>query len=247
MALQSNINSDFFHKILILDIETVPIANDYNTLNSAYQAHWQRKHEQISKYMEDEPNIESSFFQRAGIYAEFGKIICISVGKIIVNDGVAEVKIKSYHHDDEKELLIEFFKDINNFFSKWPDIRCAGHNIKEFDVPYICRRAIIHQLELPEIFKIQGLKPWQIQHIDSLELWKFGDYKHYISLDLLAHLLDIESSKVDINGSDVAHEYWHEKNLDRIVKYCERDVFTTAQIISRLNMWPIIFLEKNNK
>lgn len=241
MAIHHPVNSDFFHKTLVLDIETVPIVSDFNNLDSAYQIHWRRKHEQISKYMDDAPNIEHTFFERAGIYAEFGKIICISLGKIVVNDGNAHVKVKSYHHEDESELLKSFFEDINNFSAKSADIKCAGHNIKEFDIPYICRRAMIHGIELPDIFKIQGLKPWQVHHMDSLELWKFGDYKHYITLDLLAHLLGIASSKDDIDGSDVAHEYWHEGHLDRIIKYCERDVVTTAQVFSKLCMWPITF------
>lgn len=239
MSAHNNLDYEFFHKILVIDIETVPVYSDFNQLDESYRKHWMRKHEQVTRFSDEETDCESSFFKKAGIYAEFGKIICISLGRLVVENDIAEVKIKSYAHADEKLLLQEFFSDIMTFSKKWPDIRLAGHNIKEFDVPYICRRALVHGLMLPNTFQVQGLKPWQILHIDSLELWKFGDYKHYVSLDLLAHLLGVESSKIDIDGSQVAEQFWIHNDIDRIVKYCERDVVTTTQVIAKLLQWHI--------
>lgn len=241
MSAHNNFDSEFFHKILVIDIETVPVFSHFDELDSNFQKHWIRKYQQTSKYNSEEVSVEDSFFQRAGIYAEFGKIICISLGRIQFENGSAEVKIKSYFGDDEKNLLEEFFTDLEIFSKKWSDVKLAGHNIREFDIPFICRRALIHGLPTPKPLQIQGLKPWQIDHIDSLELWKFGDYKHYISLDLLAHVLGVESSKTDIDGSQVAEQFWIHKDLQRIVTYCEKDVKTTIKVISKLLNWNIDF------
>jgi len=241
MMTHNHIDADIFHKILVIDIETVPVSPDLEQLNPVYQQHWQKKYDQISKYMEDTPNVRDTFFERGGIYAEFGKIICISIGRIVIENNQASIKVKSYAADDEKQLLQSFFQDLKTFQEHWSEIRLAGHNIKEFDLPYICRRALILGLPIPEALNMQGFKPWQVPHIDSLELWRFGDFKHYISLDLLAHILGVPSSKTDIDGSQVAEQYWVHHDLPRIVRYCENDVVTTTKVIAKLKNWALTF------
>lgn len=235
MSLLKSHIASFFHKTLVIDIETVPIVNQYNSLNKALQYQWGNKANNIRKYTEEQLTDEELFLQKGGIYAEFGKIICISIGRLVQQDErTALLRIKTYAQEEEKVLLESFFRDVLLFEKKDKPLIFCGHNIKEFDIPYICRRSLIHGLELPEAFRLSGAKPWNIPHIDTLELWRFGDYKHYVALDLLAAIFDISSSKTEMDGSMVSDEYWKKGNLKGIADYCSRDVVTTARVFLRM-------------
>jgi 3'-5' exonuclease len=210
-------------KVLFLDIETVPMVSDYQLLPDVFRKLWDHKAEILGKQDSDTPD---KLFIRAGIYAEFGRIICISVG-FVKN---REFRIKSFYGDDEFELLKEFSEMLTRHFNSRDNLLCA-HNGKEFDYPYIARRMLINGLKLPDIINIAGKKPWEVPHLDTLELWKFGDYKSYTSLDLLAAVFGIKTPKEDIDGGRVADVYYREKNLDRIVRYCQCDTLTVAQLL----------------
>ncbi len=220
------------NNILFLDIETVPQYADYNGLPEDWKQLWDTKSTSLSKYHEGQTN--ESLYPRAGIYAEFGKIVCISCGVLQENDGSKKIILKSFFGDNEVLLLQQFIDMLNKWATGEPKFLCA-HNGKEFDFPYLCRRMIINGLPIPTILNISGKKPWEVNHYDTLELWKFGDYKSFTSLNLLAHTLGIKTPKDDIDGSKVWEVYWIEKNLQRIVTYCQKDVVTVAQILLRMN------------
>jgi 3'-5' exonuclease len=210
--------------ILFLDIETIPSEKSFENLSEQYKKFWDKK----SSHFRKEGETASDVYNRAGIYAEFGRIICISVCHITDNADKS-LRVKSFYNDDEKVLLSEFAKMLNGYFFREEHLLCA-HNGKEFDFPYIARRSIINSIKLPRILDIAGKKPWEIQHLDTMELWKFGDYKSYTSLDLLTTILGVPSPKNDIDGSQVAYVYWVENDLPRIVKYCEKDAIAVAQL-----------------
>jgi 3'-5' exonuclease len=224
--------STHIEDILFLDIETVPRWESFDKMPENFQKLWEHK---ASYFANTESQSAEQIYDRSGIYAEFGKIICISVG----NFQKGLLKIKSYYGDDEKQLLLEFSELLNKYFSKDNHLLCA-HNGKEFDYPYIARRMLVHGIELPSLLDIAGKKPWEIKLLDTMELWKFGDYKSYTSLALLSALFDIPTSKDDIDGSDVARVYWREKNLKRIVTYCQKDVISIVQLFLRYQNKPLI-------
>jgi uncharacterized protein YprB with RNaseH-like and TPR domain len=219
--------------ILFLDIETVPAFPGFSEVSSPFRELWIHKAEQLSQKGEqtsaDPEQKAATLYERAGIYAEFGKIICISTG-VFRNQSLW---IKSFAGDDEKELLASFNEMLEKAKEKGFSYLCA-HNGKEFDYPYIIRRMLIHGLDVPEILDLSMKKPWEIPHLDTMELWKFGDYKSYTSLELMAACLGIPTPKDDIRGSDVARVYWTEKDLARIVTYCQKDVITIVNIFLRL-------------
>jgi uncharacterized protein YprB with RNaseH-like and TPR domain len=217
--------------ILFLDIETVPQSPDYHSLTDEWRELWDTKSASLLKYHEAET--KESLYPRAGIYAEFGKIICISCGVIQGSGEQKKMTIKSFCNDDEKMLLNECSEMLKKWVLGEPKFLCA-HNGKEFDFPYLCRRFIINGMGIPSILNISGKKPWEVNHLDTLELWKFGDFKNYTSLNLLARTLGIPTPKDDIDGSRVWEVYWKEKNTQRIVTYCQKDVVTVAQIFLRL-------------
>jgi hypothetical protein len=207
--------------ILFIDIETVPQHPDYSRMPERMKKLWDKKCENFK-----EDKIPREFYERAGIYSEFGKIICICCGYF--NDNQEFVNQEFYGHD-EKAILLEFKNLINTKFYLNTKVLCA-HNGKEFDFPYISRRMLIHKIPLPSILEIAGKKPWEVKHLDTMELWKFGDYKSYTSLDLLAAVFNIETPKDDIDGSMVGETYWKKDDLDRIVRYCKKDVKTLCEI-----------------
>lgn len=215
-------------QIMFLDIETVPATSEYKDLNEKFKKHWDKK---ASRFCEEDETPED-VYQRAGIYAEFGKIVCISVGLIVEKSGERRFRVKSFFDDDETKLLKEFSTMITDFGSKDNRFLC-GHNLKEFDVPYIARRMLINGIRLPQILDVAGKKPWEVDYLDTMDLWKFGDYKHFTSLDLLTSIFDIPTPKDDIDGSMVADVYYKEKNLQRIATYCEKDVLAVAQLLLR--------------
>ena len=220
------------HNILFLDIETVPQSPAYADLPNDWKKLWDTKSTSLVKYHEGQTN--ETLYPRAGIYAEFGKIVCVSCGVIQGNGEQRKIVLKSFYGDDEKKLLIEFIDMLNKWATGEAKFLCA-HNGKEFDFPYLCRRMIINGLSIPSLLNISGKKPWEVNHYDTLELWKFGDYKSFTSLNLLAHVLGVPTPKDDIDGSMVWEVYWKEKNLERIVTYCQKDVVTVAQILLRMN------------
>ncbi len=222
--------------ILFLDIETVPQQPDYNDMPENIKKFWDKKAGYLAKSDEDTPR---TLFGRAGIYAEFGKIICISTGFIHGDT----FRVKSFFGDDEKVLLTAFAQMLNSFYNKPQHLLC-GHNSKEFDIPYIARRMLVNGIALPVILNLFGKKPWEVQHLDTMELWKFGDYKNFTSLDLLTAIFNIPSPKGDIDGSMVATVYYKEKDLPRIVEYCQRDTLAVAQLLLRYLGKPIIAMDK---
>lgn len=214
--------------LLFLDIETVPQYSGYGEMPETIQKLWTKK----ASFLVKEGEKPADIFQRSGIYAEFGKIICISVGHLHQQDGQEMIRIKSFAGDEEK-LILEDFRQMLIKYSKTRDFSLCAHNGKEFDFPYIARRMLINGIEIPPCLDIAGKKPWEVRHVDTMELWKFGDFKNYTSLDLLASVFNIPSPKDDIDGSMVAEVYWKDKDLDRIVRYCEKDVVTIIQLILR--------------
>lgn len=220
--------------ILFLDIETVPESANFNELSEEKKELFEQK----TKYQRKEDQTPEEFYERAGIWAEFGKIICISVGYFTLKNDIRSFRVTSFF-GEEKQLLSDFCNLLNNHFSK-PEHLLCGHNAKEFDFPFLARRMIIHEIKIPEKLNLFGKKPWEVSHLDTLELWKFGDYKHYTSLKLLTNILNIPSPKDDIDGSQVAEVYYVEKNIDRIIRYCEKDVIAVAQILLRLKREDIL-------
>ncbi len=224
--------------ILFLDIETVPEVAEYDQLDDYKKELWEHK----SHYQRKDELTAEEFYERAGIWAEFGKIICISVGYFSIKDGIRNFRVTTFQ-GEEKKILKDFKRLLNEHFSRPKNLLCA-HNGKEFDFPYIARRLIIKGMSLPYKLDLFGKKPWEVPHLDTMELWKFGDFKHYTSLKLLANILGIPSPKEDIDGSMVRDVYYEEGNLDRIVAYCELDVITLAQIFLRLRNEPLLQEDK---
>jgi len=214
--------------ILFLDIETVPEHTNYSELTEEKRTLWEQK----TKYQRKEEFTPEAFYTRAGIWAEFGKIVCISVGYFLNRGTDTDFRITSFS-GDEVVLLNDFKTLLESHFNKTKHLLC-GHNAKEFDFPFIARRMLINGIKLPYKLNLFGKKPWEIPHLDTMELWKFGDYKHFTSLKLLANILGIPSPKDDMDGSMVREVYYEENDIDRIVTYCELDVVTTAQVFLRL-------------
>ena len=224
--------------ILFLDIETAAQHPHFSDLSDDFKTHWERKASFIGK----EDDTPESVYERAGIYAEFGKIVCISVGFITMVSGSKTLRIKSFSNDDESVLIQEFFELLNKHYNHRDALLCA-HNGKEFDFPYIGRRALINGIDIPQILDLAGKKPWEVQHLDTLQLWKFGDYKHYTSLALLTTIFNIPTPKDDIDGSMVNDIYWKEKDLKRIAVYCEKDVIALTQLFLRFRNEALIDTE----
>ncbi|WP_017257491.1 3'-5' exonuclease [Pedobacter arcticus] len=220
--------------VLVLDIETVPAFSSFEELPENMKQLWDLK----TAYQRKNEESAEEFYPRAGIWAEFGKIVCISVGMFANKQSF---RVKSYYGDDEKELLIDFL----SLLAKQPKhLSLCAHNGKEFDYPYICRRLLINGLQIPSQLELSGKKPWEIHHLDTLELWKFGDYKHYTSLNLLAAVFDIPTPKDDIDGSMVGDVYWNQKDTKRIKNYCEKDVVTTARLLQKFKGLPALTEEQ---
>jgi uncharacterized protein YprB with RNaseH-like and TPR domain len=216
------------NNILFLDIETVPEQQHYEQLDSDMQQLWEQK----TQYQRKDDVSGEDFYERAGIWAEFGKIITISVGYFVNKADIRNFRVTSFW-GDEKKILNDFSNLLNTHFNGAQHLLC-GHNAKEFDIPFIARRMIINGIALPNKLDLFGKKPWEVPHLDTLELWKFGDYKHFTSLKLLTKVLGVPSPKDDIDGSEVARVFYVEKDIDRIITYCEKDVIAVAQIFLRL-------------
>lgn len=229
------LNNVASEKIMYIDIETVPQYPTFDKLDDTMKELWTKKSSNTSK----EDVLPDEDYVRAGIYSEFGKIVCISAGIIKPENGDRTLRVKSFFGHDEKKLLQEFSAALASF-TVHPGTNICGHNVKEFDFPYIARRLIINGLPLPDILDVAGKKPWEVKFIDTLDLWKFGDYKHYTSLKLLTHIMGIPSPKDDIDGSQVASVYYEEDDVERIARYCEKDVLATTQLFLRLKGEPLL-------
>ncbi|MFN4026107.1 MAG: 3'-5' exonuclease [Flavobacterium sp.] len=216
------------NNILFLDIETVPQEDNFKALDEEMKLLWEQK----TQYQRRDEYTPEDFYERAGIWAEFGKIVCISVGYFANKSDIRNFRVTSFF-GEEKKILKDFANLLDTHFNGAQHLLC-GHNAKEFDFPFIARRMIINQIAIPNKLNLFGKKPWEIPHLDTLELWKFGDYKHFTSLKLLTKILGIPSPKGDIDGSQVAQVFYVEKDIDRIVTYCEKDVIAVAQIFLRL-------------
>jgi hypothetical protein len=232
-----NLNTSLFN-LLLIDIETVPCYYNFEQLPDNIKILWADK---ISKTVPENLTLEDSYLLRAGIMAEFGKIVCISAGYFYedINKNVC-FKVKSICCDDEPEILQNFLQITGSFYKLNNRFQFAGHNIREFDIPYICRRLLINNISLPSYLQLHGAKPWEIEMVDTLQWWKFGDYKNYISLNLLANILNVPTSKGEMDGSKVRDVYYDEKNLERISTYCEKDVIVVANIILRFKNLPLL-------
>ncbi len=223
--------------LLLIDIETVPIVQNFTDLNENWQQLWTDK---ISKSL-PENTLEESWKMRGGIMAEFGKIVCISTGYFYEDENRKQCfKIKSIYGDDETQLLQDFTELCNKFYKLNKNFIFGGHNIREFDIPYICRRILINNLALPEYLWLHDRKPWETKMFDTLSWWKFGDNKNYTSLHLLANVLNIATSKDDIDGSMVQDVYYNDKDLQRIVNYCQKDIIVVANIILKFQHLPLL-------
>jgi len=234
-----SIHSIPLQKILFLDIETVPLYEHYSDLKKEMQELWDTK----SKRFQEAGNTGEDVYEKAGIFAEFGKIICISVAHIHKANNKLYIRATSFVHDDEKELLSTFNFLIKNHFNTKSHFLCA-HNGKEFDFPFIARRSLIHGIDIPKCLDTRGMKPWDIRHLDTMDMWRFGDYKNYTSLKLLANIFNIPSPKQDIDGSMIYDVYYKENNIKRIKDYCELDAIAVAQLYLKF-LGKVIVPEEN--
>ena len=217
---QVNINH-----ILFLDIETAPLVYKYNDLQEPFKKLWDLK------FQYNKEVIPEQQYAKAGIFAEFAKVICICVGYF----NGTEFRLKSFYGDNEKDILNQFKTMLNVSFNDAKYLLCA-HNGKEFDYPFLCRRMLINGVTIPSILQIQGKKPWEVQHLDTMDFWKFGDFKNYTSLQLLAAVFDVPTPKDDIDGSQVSRVYYEEKDLERIKNYCIKDVVTVARVLQKMRV-----------
>ncbi len=215
------------NKVLFLDIETVPIKYNFEQLSPEFQKLWEEK---TLWQRKDEFTPAEFYKKKAGVMAEFAKVVCISVGYLFSEKGENHFRVKSFYGDEEKEVLSDFILLLNKEFNTKSHLLCA-HNGKEFDFPFLARRILVNGLKLPKLLDIAGKKPWEVNHLDTMELWRFGDYKHYTSIKLLSALFNIPTPKDDIDGSQVARVYYEEKDLERIKTYCQKDTLTVAQLL----------------
>ena len=224
------------HDLIIIDIETASCVAEFEDLTEE----WQQLFADKTKYIRKDQFTAAEFYpQRAGVMAEFSKVICISMGYFLKEEQL-KLRVKSYHGHDEKKLLSEFIAVMDNIRKHSSNWHFAGHNIKEFDIPFLCRRLIINELPIPDYLNFQNKKPWETNIIDTLQYWRFGDYKNYTSLRLLSAALGLPSPKDDIDGSKVGEVYWKNRDLKRISIYCQKDVVTVANIFLRLQNIPLL-------
>ncbi len=226
---------------LIIDIETVSEKKDYHSLSDEWQYLWQEK---VNKSLPENITVAEYYPQRAGVMAEFAKVVCISLGYFKKEKGNYHFRVKSIFNEDEKALLINLISTLSQLEAVHNHWSFTGHNIKEFDIPFLCRRLLINGLGIPAYLDFQNMKPWETNLVDTFQYWRFGDYKNYTSLKLLAAALNVPSPKDDIDGSMVGDVYWKENNLERIASYCQKDIITVANIILRFKNLPLLTEEQ---
>ena len=223
--------------LLLIDIETVPQHHSFEELNEEWKTLWEEK---VQRSLPENTSAAAFYSQRAGVMAEFAKVICISIGYFRKEGNTLTLRLKSFFGDDEKIVLEDFLKTVQQMESGNNNWSFTGHNIKEFDIPFICRRLLVNGIAIPPYLDFQNMKPWETNMVDTFQYWRFGDYKNYTSLKLLAAAMGVPSPKDDIDGSMVADVYYNEKNLQRIVTYCQKDVVTTGNIVLRFKNLPLL-------
>jgi 3'-5' exonuclease len=223
--------------ILLIDIETVSQYPSFTDMDDSWKELWQEK---VQRTLPEGITAEDFYPQRAGVMAEFSKIVCISIGYFRKDGAALQLRIKSFYGDDEKKLLQDFLSVVHQLEASNNNWSFTGHNIKEFDIPFICRRLLINSIMIPPFLDFQNMKPWETNMVDTFQYWRFGDFKQYTSLKLLAAALGVPSPKDDIDGSMVGEVYWKEKDIQRIVTYCQKDVVTTGNIIMRFKNLPLL-------
>lgn len=231
------LNNVALDQLLLLDIETTPLTASFDHLPDELKDLWLEKN---AKTAPDSEDAFENFNEKAGLLAEFGRIVCISAGFFHTENGHYQLRIKSFYGNDEKELLGGFLELIHKFFTRHPRFQFAGHNIREFDIPYICRRALINGLSLPVSLQLNNFKPWEQPLLDTMQLWRFGEFRNYTSLKLLAAVMGIPTPKDDIDGSMVGKVYWETGDVQRIADYCQKDVLTVAQLLLKFKGLPLI-------
>jgi predicted PolB exonuclease-like 3'-5' exonuclease len=222
---------------LIIDIETVSGEKSFETLPAEWQALWEEK---VLRSIPEDSTAGEYYPQRAGIMAEFGKVVCISIGYFKKDKEHYQFRVKSIFGENEQLVLKDFVSTVNQLEAVHNRWCFTGHNIKEFDIPFLCRRLLINNLPVPNYLDFQNMKPWETNMVDTFQYWRFGDYKNYTSLKLLAAALNVPSPKDDIDGSMVGQVYWQENNLQRIATYCQKDVVTVANIVLRFKNLPLL-------
>src|SRR5450432_2364845 len=227
--------------LFLIDIETVSGVPHYHLLDDEWKELWTEK---VFKNLPPDTTAEQYYPTRAAILAEFAKVICISIGYFKKENNEWQLRIKSFYSESEKEVLEDFIATLHQLFLKNSKWIFTGHNIKEFDIPFLCRRMLINNIEIPRYIDFQNMKPWETPVLDTLQLWRFGDYKHHTSLNLLAAALGVPSPKTDIDGRKVGEVFWTEKNLERIALYCQKDVATVANVILRFKNLPLLIDEQ---
>lgn len=231
-----------FKNSLFIDIETASGRASFSELTVNMQKLWLRKAKSLLN--PTQKTLEDLYFERAALFPEFGRIISIGIGFLFYNkEKELSLKVKTISHDDEKDLLLDFIQFINNTYPS-KELSLVAHNGKEFDFPYLCKRMLVHQLVIPKALQLQGKKPWEVVHQDTIEWWRFGDKKGYVSLELLAEIMGIQNVKTDLTGDKVNHTFYIDKDLSRIKKYCAEDVITLAQLFLRFNF--IDYIKEEN-
>lgn len=244
------------YQLGFVDTETIPGYKDFNDMPEELARMYERKfgHELANNDPDKFDNFEDHYRARAALYPEFGKIVCLVIGVIFVDDKDKQekLKLKTLCGRHEDKLLAEAAPIIDKFDS------LVGHNSKEFDFPYLCKRFYVHGIQLPQILNIAGKKPWEVSLIDTMELWRFGSFKGSTSLELFAHCLGLPSPKQDMTGADVAKVYYemfdHMKDgelpfeaesaaIQKIGKYCQGDVVTLANCYRKLKYQSVIASE----
>jgi hypothetical protein len=225
MQIAKNVDIE---KVLFFDLETVSQHSNYFELDTESQLLWEKQ----NRYRIQNGDDPAEVYENAGLFAEFGKIVTISFGLVRLDGSFESLRIKSCYGEDEYHVLKEFFELLESYFT-YPGFLLCAHNGKNFDIPYLAKRGMINGLELPAILDISGKKPWEVPHIDTMELWKFGDYKGGTSLALLCKVFGIPTPKSDIDGSEVGKVYWKEKDVQRITEYCERDVLALVRLFQK--------------
>jgi len=208
--------------ILFFDVETAAATNNFDENHELYDA-WAYDH---LRNVEDSSELIELYNKTAPLYAEYGRIVTISIGA--VRGG--ELIIKSFSNEDEKVLLEEFNDSISKFANNktW----LCGHNILDFDMPYIMRRCMANGVQLHLLFDTAHLKPWETSVFDTALLWKGTAWKKQSLASVIA-ALGLPSPKDDISGADVSRVFY-EGGIDKIVSYCEKDVFATVNLFRKL-------------
>lgn len=222
-------------KILFLDIETVGVQPDWESLvkhNEALSFQFENYFDWFQKrFPEDaDKGVGQMFVNRAALVPEFARIACVSVA-FVTDKG--EVRMQSFSQSDEKELLLE----VQKLLFKVGELGffLCGHNVKGFDIPMLAKRMIINGILPPQILPGHDTKPWEIKAFDTKEFWQYGGYGSIASLELMCVCLGVESSKtMEVTGNKVHEAYWVKKDIDGIVKYCEKDVSVLIDVVTKL-------------